>query len=75
MIRSWYRRRKRAICLGDMGFSKMWYDPETEDLWQANSRWSLFTVPSQDDTLESAIRMLDVVHSCELYVNPDEVRV
>lgn len=72
MIRSWIRRRRRAVCLGDMGHAKLWIDPETGDQWQASFRWALFTVPSMSDTVEDAIQMLDVVHSCELYVDPDD---
>lgn len=72
MIR-WYQKRKRAVCLGDMGHAKLWYDPETENIWQAKTRWSLFTVPSRNDDLDSAIRMLRHVHMCELYVTKEEV--
>lgn len=71
MIRSWIRRRRRAVCLGDMGHALLWVDPETSDLWQANGRWSLFTT-EVDDSVEGAIQMLDVVHLCDLYVDPDD---
>lgn len=71
MIWNWYRRRKRAVALGDSGYGpNYWCDPETGDVWQARTRWSLFTVHT-DDPAEETIGMLDTVHSCTLYVEPD----
>lgn len=75
MIRAWYRRRKRAVALGDMRHALLWFDPETGRLWQARRRWSLFTVPSSLDGLDEAVRMLEVVHCCELWVDPDDPRL
>lgn len=71
-LREWVRRRRRAVCLGDMGHARLWCDPETERIWQAAHRWSLFTVPSNEDTVETAVRMLDTVHLCELHVDRDD---
>lgn len=75
MIRGWYRRRKRAVPLGDMGHALLWYDPETGRLWQARHRWALFPVPSTSDDLDDALQMLEVVHLCELWVDPDDPRL
>lgn len=72
-IRSWVRQRQRVVALGDMGHAVLWYDPETEAIWQARSRWSIWTVSSTDQDLEGAIRMLDVVHLCDLWADPDEL--
>lgn len=66
----WRARRNRAVCLGDMGHAKLWYGPESGDTWQAKRRFAWFTVPSNND-VESAVRMLDNVHFCELYVDRD----
>lgn len=75
MIRGWYRKRKRADCLGDMGHAKLWYDPETESFWQAKGRWAILPVASNRSDLESAIRMLHHVHLCDLYVDPEDYGV
>lgn len=69
---SWRRKRKRANCLGDMGHAKLWHDPKTGDLWQATGRFSVFSVPSANDDLEGSLSMLETVHMCECYVDPEE---
>lgn len=73
--RVWYRRRKRAVCLGDMGHARAWYDPETEELWQAQARFSLFACRMvSHETPEDIIQMLEHVHFAEPYVTKEEVR-
>lgn len=50
---AWYRKRKRAINLGS-SFTDVisrqpvyyWYDPESERVWMATCRYSLFSVES-----------------------------
>lgn len=60
----WYRKRKRAEYLGH-GHTGYWYDPETGDVWMANTRLSPFAVPD-DDGPQSVAQMLHLVHLCDL---------
>lgn len=75
-IRNWYKKRKRAVCLGDLKPPRLWYDPVTGDIWQARSRWSVLLVtPAVNETVEDAIKMLGHVHHCDLYVEPEDYGV
>lgn len=67
----WCKKRKRAILLGDMGYTGLWCDPETGEVWQANSRWALFPCESHS-TIEEAIEMLKDVHMCELLIDKEK---
>lgn len=69
----WHSRRKRAICLGEMGYAKLWYDPKDGDIWQAKGRYDIYT-DTFGQSLETAISVLGSVDLCELYVDPDDVR-
>ena len=70
-LRDWKAKRARAVKLGDMGHALLWCDPETEEIWQAGSRYSTLSTPSTTDGVEGAIRMLDVVPACTLEVPAD----
>lgn len=70
-MKNWYKKRKRAILLGDMGHAGLWCDPETGETWQANVRWSVFTCQSHT-TIDEGIKMLKDVHMCELLIDKEK---
>jgi len=65
-VKRWYNKRKRAEKIGYSRKITWWYDPETEDIWMAGSRWSVIPTANNTDTPDEIAKMCYYVNTCEL---------
>lgn len=63
MIR-WIKKRSRAELIGESPNDLFWHDPKTGEVWKADSRYAVLSVPF--GSLGSTVSILDDLQDCSL---------